>query len=312
MTAQSAPRWWIYQRERFPLVGNGALILAFSSGAVCFSAQLRSVETGVRGTVAFASLLVAFVSALLFFFQLRVSDEHKDLVDDTRWRPYRPVPRGLVTLGELRTVAIVAMGIQLLLALWLAPRLMGLLALVWGYMWLMTREFGLHDYLRAHPVHTLWTHMLIIPCIDLYATACDWMTVPGGAATVRTGLIWFLAASFFNGMVVEIGRKLRAPQDEEEGVETYSRLWGRTPALAAWLAVMLVTAGCAVTAAMYVDAVWLVATVLGMVLIVSTVVGMQFARGAVAGSGKRMELLAGVWTLALYVTVGIVPLVRSS
>jgi hypothetical protein len=310
MTTRTAPRWWIYQRERFPLVGNGALILAFSSGAVCFSAQMRSVGTGVRGTVAFASLLVAFVSAFLFFFQLRVSDEHKDLADDTRWRPYRPVPRGLVTLGELRTLALVAMGIQLLLALWLAPRLVGLLVLVWGYMWLMTREFGLHAYLRAHPVHTLWTHMLIIPCIDLYATACDWMTVPGGATTVRAGLIWFLVTSFFNGMVVEIGRKLRAPSDEEEGVETYSGLWGRERAVAVWFGVMGVTAVCAVAAATFVNAVTLVATVLGLVMALAVIMGVRFARSAAAGTGKRMELLAGVWTLALYVTLGIIPLVR--
>jgi 4-hydroxybenzoate polyprenyltransferase len=33
------------------------------------------------------------------------------------------------------------------------------------------------------------------------------------------GLFWFLAASFCNGVVIEIGRKIRAPAQEEEGVD---------------------------------------------------------------------------------------------
>ena len=71
-------RWVVYQRERFPVLGHGALIAAFSTGAVCFSAQLRAAGTGEAARPSAASLVVAFVSCLLFFFQLRVSDELKD------------------------------------------------------------------------------------------------------------------------------------------------------------------------------------------------------------------------------------------
>ena len=66
------------------------------------------------------SLLIAFVSCLLFFAQLRIADEFKDIDEDTRYRPYRPVPRGLVRLAELRNVFIGAAVIQLLLA-WQGP-----------------------------------------------------------------------------------------------------------------------------------------------------------------------------------------------
>ena len=300
-------RWYIYQRERFPLVGNGALILAFSSGAVCFSAQLRATATDARGTVATLSLAVAFVSSLLFFFQLRVADEHKDLADDTRWRPYRPVPRGLVTLRELRNLAFRAMAVQALLAVWLSPWLVALLVLVWVYMWFMSREFWLHDYLRQRPFMTLWTHMLVIPLIDLYATACDWMRVSDAAPAFRIGLAWFLVASFFNGMVVEIGRKLRAPDDEETGVETYTRVWGRSRAIVAWLVVMAVTAMFATLAGAHVHNARMVAIVLGLLFIASCLAGLTLARAPKRGRGKHLELLAGLWTVALYVTVGVVP-----
>ena len=48
--------------------------------------------------------------------------------------------------------------------------------------------------------------------------------VGGGIPAASPGLFWFLIVSFFNGVVVEIGRKIRAREDEEEGVETYSSL----------------------------------------------------------------------------------------
>jgi len=85
-------KWWVYQKERFPFIAHGPLILAFSASAVCFSSLLR------EGTPSIQSLLAAFSSSFLFFLQLRIADEFKDFEEDSRYRPYRPVPRGLVTL----------------------------------------------------------------------------------------------------------------------------------------------------------------------------------------------------------------------
>lgn len=300
-------RWIVYQRERFPVLAHGPLIAAFSSGAVCYSAQLRAASAGVRPSVSVASLVVAFVSCLLFFFQLRVSDEFKDLEEDTRWRPSRPVPRGLVTLRELGTLAIVAMAIQLALALWLTPRLIGPLLLVWGYGWLMTKEFWLKEWLASRPITVLWSHMLIMPLIDLYATACDWL-VAGTFAPPGLGLAWFLAASFFNGMVVEIGRKIRASADEEAGVQTYSAVWGPRRAVASWLGVIALTTFFAVLAAHALGATWIVLGILGVLAVVATVESVRFLRAMRPGQGKRLEMLSGIWTIAMYLSVGVLPL----
>jgi len=104
-------RWWVYQRERFPLVAHGPLILAFSFCAVSFSAHLRQ---GVWPRAGAAG--VAFVSSLLFFLQLRIADEFKDREEDARFRPYRPVPRGLVRLRELGWLFALGALVQLGLA----------------------------------------------------------------------------------------------------------------------------------------------------------------------------------------------------
>lgn len=297
-------RWWIYQRERFPLVAHAPLIAAFSSAAVCLSALLRG-ERYPR----VASLVAAFVTALCFFFQLRVADEFKDADDDARHRPYRPVPRGLVTLRELGWLAAAAAAVQLTVAVWLSVRTIPFLLLVWGYMALMSKEFFVRDWLRARPITVLWSHMLIMPLIDLYATACDW--VPAGAP-MAAGLRWFLVASFFNGLVVEIGRKIRSPDAEEAGVETYTALWGRRRAVAAWVAVMAVALGSAVLAAREVGSGAMVGVVLGLVWSASVIVGGAFVARPTRARARLVEPLAGVWTLAMYVAVGIVPvLVRA-
>ena len=95
-------RWWVYQRERFPLLGHGPLIAAFSFSALSFSTMLR----GERQWPSPAAFLVAFATCFLFFLQLRLADEFKDFEEDSRYRPYRPVPRGLVTLRELAWVGV--------------------------------------------------------------------------------------------------------------------------------------------------------------------------------------------------------------
>ena len=135
-------RWWTYQRERFPILAHGALIAAFSSSAVSFSLLLRDGS----GWPTAAAMAVAFVTCFLFFLQLRIADEFKDHEDDCKYRPYRPVPRGLVSLRELGIVGLAAAAVQFALALWLAPRLLGLLFVAWGYLVLMRWR---HLQLRA-------------------------------------------------------------------------------------------------------------------------------------------------------------------
>jgi hypothetical protein len=295
-------RWWVYQRERFPLAGHGPLILAFSASAVALSALMRGVWPSGR------AVTVAFVSALLFFFQLRVADEFKDAYDDRRFRPYRPVPRGLVTLTELARLGIAAAVVQLAAAWCLDVRLLVLLVLVWGYMALLSQEFFVAEWLKARPFTYLWSHMLIVPLIDLYATACDW--VPAAARPPK-GLGWFIAASFFNGIVVEIGRKLRAPDDEETGVETYTAVWGRPRAVGSWIAALALAAASAVMASRSVHVGGTVAALGGLMLLAAFLVGRRFLATPVPGTGKRFEMMAGVWTLVMYLSVGILPLVAA-
>jgi 4-hydroxybenzoate polyprenyltransferase len=297
-----ANRWWIYQRERFPVLVHSPVILAFSLSAVSFSALLR----GASSLPGLKACLVAFATSLLTFLQLRLADEFKDFEEDSRFRPYRPVPRGLIRLRELGWLWAGCMAIQFALAVWLAPRLLFLLCATWFYLGLMSKEFFVKRWLKARPILYMVSHMAIMPLVDLYATACDW--APLGNARPPRGLLWFLVVSLFNGMVVEVGRKIRSPQDEETGVETYSFLWGRGRAVVVWVALLTVTGTFAVVAARHIAFQVQAATGLGSFILLAAVLGAVFFQQRKSGGGKAVESMAGVWSLVLYLSLGIVPL----
>lgn len=287
-------RWWTYQKERFPVFANGLLIAAFSSCAVFYSSFLSSGSTPQP-----LMFLVAFVTCFIFFLQLRIADEFKDAEEDAAYRPYRPVPRGLIKLRELGVVFVLGALIQLSLALWFSPKLLIILLFAWIYLALMSVEFFCRDWLKARPITYLWTHMLIMPIVDLYATACYWQP---NLDAPPSGLIWFLAASFTNGLVIELGRKIRTSENEEKGVPTYSKLWGTNRAAWIWVGCLTATFLFAFVAACQIGTHFETALILGPALGLAALLWKP---------GKRMELLSALWTLALYLTLGILPLFLS-
>jgi 4-hydroxybenzoate polyprenyltransferase len=297
-----ANRWWTYQRERFPILAHGPIIAAFSFSAVCFSSLSRHEFSfpDIR------TVLVAFGTAFLFFFQLRIADEFKDFDEDSRYRPYRPVPRGLVTLRELAVVFVLAAAIQLGLALWLDVSLLPLLLVTWVYLALMSKEFFVANWLKKRHILYMLSHMAIVPLVDFYATACDWRP---RVEAPPPSLFWFVAVSYFNGLVIEMGRKIRGPQDEEEGVNTYSRLWGMHTASRVWLGAMAVTAVLAGIAAWQIDFTVPVVAVVALLLLTAGIIVRAFLRDPSTKHSKRIETFSGLWTLSLYLILGAVPLV---
>ena len=292
-----ANRWWLYQNERFPIFRHGLLIAAICFGALVYSLRTRS-HFEFPDASAFA---VAFVSTFIFFLQLRIADEFKDYDEDLAHRPYRPVQRGLVRLSELRWIAFAGVGIQFGLVLWISPPLLLPLFLVWAYMLLMTKEFFVHQWLKRRPVIYLLSHMLIMPLIYLFVTACDWKTVD---AVIPSNLSWLLGMAFFNGIVIEIGRKIRSPLDEEHGVETYSALWGPARATLAWIGALLVTMVFALIAAHKIHFATPMVWLLSIFSLAALICAVRFVYHPAQGRGKQIEHISGIWTLLLHLAMG--------
>jgi 4-hydroxybenzoate polyprenyltransferase len=192
-----------------------------------------------------------------------------------------------------------------MLALWLDARLLLLLLVNWTYLGLMSREFFAREWLKRRPITYLWTHMLIMPLIDFYATACDWLPADGSPPR---GLFWFVIVSFFNGVVIEIGRKIRAPEKEETGVPTYSALWGGPKAATVWLTIMAITAASAIFASGLIHFRGPVAITLFTMLVIATILVISFSRTEAVRYGRWFENLSGIWTIILYLILGAIPL----
>jgi 4-hydroxybenzoate polyprenyltransferase len=173
------------------------------------------------------------------FFQLRVADEFKDFEDDCKYSPQRPVQRGLVSLSELGVLALVLALVQILAVLVLNFKLLPFLFLVWAYEFLMAREFFLSSWLRARPFAYLVSHMFILVLSDLFICACDFLD-----SSFEPGLLWFFVASFFSGVVIELGRKMKSKNEERPGVETYSQILGLAQGMKVFFLVVIVSQLC--------------------------------------------------------------------
>src|SRR5262245_3742987 len=286
-----------YLAERFPLAQFVPLISLFTFSSVAYSRLAR----GAPGFVPWSRFAVGAFTAIVFFFLLRVLDEHKDQDLDRKFRPELPVPRGLVTLAELRTVgigtALVALALNAALGLVYVALLLP--AAVWAG--LMTKEFFVRDWLRAHPTAYLVSHMAIMPMVDFYTTGIDWMA--GGAHPPRA-LVFFLAVTFWNGVMIEVGRKIRAPEDERVGVGTYTADWGVRAAPAVWVAVLVLSLAFAILAARATSEIRFTGPILSAIAACCAVPALLFLRVPTAQRARATEAASGGWPFVTYLTLG--------
>jgi len=287
-------RWLTYFRERFPLLGHGIPIALFVFATLAYS-RVTQGEPAWPGVLQYA---IALVTVFLTFLQLRILDEFKDFSDDARYRPYRPVPRGLVSLKSLGWLGILAACIQLFATALLGAAPLAWLAIVWAYAWLMRLEFFAPRWLRTHAVVYMASHMIIIPLILLYVVACGNVPVSLG------NLAPFAATAYLMFCAFEIGRKIRAPADEREGVDMYSRIWGLRRAVFAWLSVLAAVAVLAVVSAHPLARGPWIAAIVAPLLIVALIASLRFLRDPKPGSGKVFLTLSGAWMLLLYSALG--------
>lgn len=304
MTEQSLPllrRLWIYQGERIPLFKTAILLGAFSAASVNVSALLAD-----RPLPVWSAYAVAFIVSLILFLQLRACDEYKDGPEDHRYRPERPIPRGLVTLRLILGIGIALVPVALLATWAYHPPLIVLLAVVWLWLGLMTVEFGVPEWLKARPLLYLSSHMAIMPLLDLFVTGVEWLPAEGVPAS---GLVLFLLLSFANGCVIEIGRKIWAPGNEREGVETYSGLWGVNRAVTVWIAttgaafLLLVGVGLAT------GHVWATALPGLAMLAFAWLTAGNMRRAPTTEKQARMDTVSGLWVFVCYMAAGFAPLV---
>ena len=253
-----------------------------------------------RENLRFALSLI-HISTFILFYQLRVADEFKDHIDDCRYAPERPVPRGLVSLRELGSSAVLLALLQLAMTTALKPGLWPFLFAIWIYFALMSKEFFVASWLRQHPVYYMLSHMFILVFSDLFITAVDFVGSSKGPVLL---LLFFLTGSFFNGMVIEFGRKIKAPECEREGMESYSRALGLKPAVVALTASVIAAQACLTLALPHLSN--LAALVFAAFDCFAFVIFQQFMTMPNMANQKKLEALSGLLVALSYLTISLI------
>ncbi len=293
-------KWIVYQRERFPLLQYIPMMAALSFCALSYSSHLSASPK----PISWQEFMTAFLTTISFFMLLRIADEHKDFAEDSQFRPYRPVQRGLITLKELRIFGIFLVLLQIGLAFFLDTRLLKILFIAYAYFALMTVEFFVPQWLKKRHTLYLLSHMVIMPLIDMYSTAIYWLT---RGLPFSLGIVVFMLSGYCDGTVVEVGRKLRAKENEEYGVDTYTQIWGAKRAMLVWIICMTVSFISTVIAAFQVHVGYQVLIILGILYCYACYISYKFAGEPTAKNAKVFEIFPGVWMLVMYLALGILP-----
>lgn len=296
-------RLYMYQKERFPVLGHGVMIAAFSFSAISYSRICR----GEQGFVSWPVYFVGILITITLFFLVRIFDEFKDAEDDAAYRKHLPVPRGLIRFSELKKMTIAILILQVSINLLFFPIMLIMYAVIIVYLLLMAKEFFIAEWLKKHQFWYVTSHMLIIPLIDMYASGLDWILA--GAAAPK-GLLFFYAVSYMNGIVLEIGRKIRTPEKESTGVLTYSSMLGPAKAVRLWLLMLCITCCLSIAAAQFVGYGTMAIGILGSMFIICSVPAILFIAKKTERTAKAIELSSALWTIAMYLSLGGIPMLQ--
>lgn len=292
-------RLWIYQYERFPLLRTVPLLAVFSAASVTVSASL-----GGRPLPHIGVYIAAFTCVLVVFWQMRAMDELKDFETDRTYRPERPVPRGLISLRTILWLGAIVVLPAIAAAYAVEPRLVLFLSAVWVWLALMTKEFFIPEKLHRSPALYLVSHMAIMPLIDLFLTACEWLPRAGSPPV---GIWTFLWMSFCNGCVVEFGRKIWAPSNERPGVETYSANWGLEGSVIALATAVIGGFLGLVACGFFLGHAPGISAAGGLAVVYVLWIVARFKAAPVTENQKRLETATGLWVVACYLTPAVLP-----
>ena len=320
---QNIKNFKIYLNERFPLGKNSFFVLIFTLSGYIYTSLLYNSKimylftNGVKIGIFQYKIIALFIIVFMFFFQLRITDEFKDYEEDLKYRAYRPVQRGVVTLKTLEKIGIATVIIQIMLAHVIDPEIIYFMIFVWIYMFLMAKEFFIKKWLTKRILIYALSHVVIMVFITLVIVEATQYIVPKNIFDVFIlqwyrhnidfALIPLFTLNYLNGIVLEIGRKTRRADEEEHGVQTYSKLWGRKKAVVVLsllfvIEYFLVILGLAHTYEKYF---FFGGLTLLVILIVSIYFIVKFLKKDL--SGKIVETVSGLWIIFSSMCMGFLP-----
>jgi 4-hydroxybenzoate polyprenyltransferase len=292
-------RWLAYFNERFPILAHGVLIASFYSSNQFLAHALTQPGTPMRWDW---TSLAGYLTLLCFFLHLRVFDDCKDYQDDCDNFPERILQRGVIGLNELGWLGVVAIVAEFLLAGARGPGASIALVAAFAYSLLMFKEFFAGHWLKGHFLIYASSHMLIMPLLAVVVFSFATGQYPWQAP------LWFWLYSFvgfFVGFNWEISRKIRAPGDERQGIDSYTKIFGSYGAAYVVLLVRVIDS-CLVALVGYHLGLsrWFYVAII-LLFVVCLIGFFDFRLRTSTETARRMELYAAIYIVAFDLTLAV-------
>jgi hypothetical protein len=277
-------RGWQFLKERFDPASHALMIGAFSFAQARFLQWSQRPFSNIENF--WFQFLFLFVFYVFFFLLLRCYDEIKDAAHDAVHNQSRPIPRGLVSIRELKN-AITFLLVALVGLFGIAEAAPWSLVVL-GYSLLMFREFFIGKWLRPHLTTYAMSHTFVIGLCTYALMQRDFSWGADAKAT-----LCFALANWFVFNVFEFARKTFAPSEEKPEVDSYSKIF--RPAGAGLLTLSQWIAACFCLWRMQIS-------VAGPVLIsaLSLIFTMLIALRPTAQSGRWFRQSHGIFLVLFY------------
>lgn len=290
-----------WSKERFPFVN------IISGFVMYFMIATVAKKIGIgEAQVSFWEVLTGGLSVTLLFLLMRISDEHKDYQIDLKLFPQRVLQSGRISLFHLRILGGLAILVQSALCLWMDGGL-GLVTLIFIVnvlvALLLNREFFIGSWLRNHMMVYALSHMIVA------VSAAYWIIVMALGQEIQSQHLVLLLLPYWSGMVFEIARKSFGEEENREGLESYSMVFGhgRSAFLTFFFA--------AISFACYVYLLQLIApssykTILGSasILVIFSIMLLRHKRGPTKKTRKILEGVAAFFISYNYLSLGFLSL----
>ena len=313
-TRSRAVRLAAFTAECFPPAPQLLLVAFIWAAGMTMAVTLW--QTSSAGALATSNVdpvrvALTLVGSLLFMFHLRVFDDVKDADHDRIHEMGRPIPRGLVSEGEVNALALLLLAVEAVIFAAVGPLALVAWAISAVFSVLMRVEFFVGEWLERHVLTYAISHMVIMGLLLATIVGAGVDALLGNAnATIGSlfsdrWLVVAYVAAFLIGVGFELGRKF----------ERYHAAHG-TAAYLLWIACPTVGAGMftvmgAATYAGWVAPALAIITVVALVAL--TVVMVQRPRvtnaAGAAEFGDRhrglVDALPGVTGLLVYVVLAV-------
>ena len=309
MLSKSSPflsRFNAYLKERFPLFKHGILIVSYYSSNQFLAQILQNPEQGVKYSI---NSLLGAITLFMIFFHLRVFDEHKDYEEDCKYFPERLLSQGIISLNELKVFGGLAIAAQLIIAgLCGINALIGVL-IVLAFSILMLKEFFIGKWLKKHFLLYATSHMLIMPLMALMIFSFTTSLPPWQAP----GWYWLYAfVGFFVTFNWEVSRKIRTPEDEQEGLDSYSKTFGTYGAAYMVIIIRVIDTIMVALVGWHLDLSYRFYMILIALFLVCCIGLYQFRFNTCRKTARRMETYAGMYIIVFDLTLASEILLRYS